>query len=81
MWDEGKIMCAGPDLQRGVSGLGDDVPETLVDLVDATRSSWRKKEVSNIQSHRRQFVGGRKIVQRPLDRIKRKLFSGRYRTA
>jgi hypothetical protein len=39
MWDGNKIRAlAGSDLQEGVAGFGDDVPEALVDLVDGIRS-------------------------------------------
>jgi hypothetical protein len=39
MWDGNKICAlAGSDLQEGVSGFGEDVPEALIDLVNRIRS-------------------------------------------
>ena len=39
MWDGNKICAlAGPDLQEGVAGFGDDVPEALIDLASRIRS-------------------------------------------
>jgi len=39
LWDGDKICAlAGSDLQEGVSGFGDDVPEALEDLVNRIRS-------------------------------------------
>src|ERR1700693_5173134 len=35
LWDEATLCAlAGPDLQEGVSGFGDDVPEALIDLAN-----------------------------------------------
>ena len=39
MWDRDKIRAmAGPNLQEGVGGFGDDVPAALADLVQRIRS-------------------------------------------
>lgn len=39
MWDGNKICApAGSDLQEGVGGFGEDVPEALTDLVNKIRS-------------------------------------------
>jgi hypothetical protein len=38
MWDGNKICAlAGDDLQAGVGGFGDDVPEALIDLANRIR--------------------------------------------
>ena len=39
MWDVGRACAlAGPDLQEGVGGFGDDVPAAPADLVQRIRS-------------------------------------------
>jgi hypothetical protein len=39
LWDGNKICAlAGSDLQEGVAGFGDDVPEALIDLANRIRS-------------------------------------------
>jgi hypothetical protein len=54
MWDGNKICAlAGSDLQEGVGGFGDDVPEALIDLANRIRSEETRIWVSQSA---RQFV-------------------------